>query len=273
MAFRPCALALVVLLAAASAAAQEPTGPPPAPRGGDPGPRVHELLPDIGRIGAQVGFLGGAAWNPYDVGAGIQAAGYIDLPLSRAPGGKLSYEVLLAFSQGRSDPFTITDPLAYFANLASGASRSAALAGPPAAPFPVTRSVRTRLRMLQVSPFSLKYTLRKLDHLRLRPYASGGLDFAFVFTKQVPEREESLEFRGAPPFDAPLIGGIVAQAPELTSRGIPTGQGNIEAGFHAAAGLEVRFARGLSLNLEYRYTGIGADDRLHTLGTGVGFHF
>jgi hypothetical protein len=42
----------------------------------------HELLPDIGLIGAQVGLAGGASWNPFEIGRGIQAAGFIDLPLN-----------------------------------------------------------------------------------------------------------------------------------------------------------------------------------------------
>src|SRR5438128_8166669 len=129
-------LGLAALACAARAAAQEPAGPPPPSRGrGSGGAEVLELLPDIGRIGAQVGALGGASWNPFGFGQGIQAAGYIDLPLFRAPGGKVSYEVLMAFSQARE-------------SLGSAS--------------------RTRLRLLQVSPFGLKYTLRRLDHHRVR---------------------------------------------------------------------------------------------------------
>jgi hypothetical protein len=268
-------LALAGLLGSAPLAAQEPAGPPPAPSGrGHAGPQVHELLPDIGRIGAQVGLILGASWNPYDAGQGLQAGGFIDLPLLRARAGKLSYEALFVFSHAESDPFTITDPIAFVANLAAGFPPAAALAGPPAAPFPVTRSVRSRLRLLQLSPFSLKYTLLRLDHVRLRPYAAAGLDFVVVITRETPERDESLIFRGQPPFDAPLIAGLVAQAAELSARGTPTGQGNMEFGFHAAAGLEVRLARALSLNVEYRYTGIdGPNGRLHALSSAIGFHW
>jgi opacity protein-like surface antigen len=216
------ALACGALLCARAAGAQQPAGPPPPPGGrGHAGPEVHELLPDIGRIGAQVGALGGASWNPYGLGRGIQAAGYIDLPLFRFAAGKVSYEVLMAFSQALSAPFALDQ--------------------------------RTRMRLLQVSPFSLKYTLRRLDDVRLRPYAATGLDFSIVFT-----REE--DARTGRPFD-------------VTALGIPSGNGNIEVGFHGAAGLEVRVARGLSLNLEYRYTAIGDSDQLHAASAGLGFHF
>jgi hypothetical protein len=269
-------LAVAGLFLSAPALAQEPAvGPPPAPSGGgDAGPHVHELLPDIGRIGAQVGLVLGASWNPYDAGRGLQAGGYIDLPLLRAPAGKLSFEAFFALSHAESDPFTTTNPIAFVANLAAGASPAAALAGPPAAPFPVTRSVRTRLRVLQISPFGLKYTVLRLDHVRLRPYALAGLDYVVVITRETPERSESLLFTGQAPFDAPLIAGLVAQAVELEARGTPTGQGNVELGFHAGAGVELRATRALSLNVEYRYTGIeGRNGRLHALSTALGFHW
>jgi len=263
-------------LAAATTVAQEPGGPPPpsSNRTGDAAPTPYELLPDLGRIGAQVGFLGAMSWNPYSVGQGFEIGGYVDLPLFRAPGGRVSYEILLAFSDGRSDPFTITDPIAYVANLATGATPADALLGPPRAPFPVRRAVRTDLNLLQVSPFALKYTIKSLDHLRLRPYFYAGVDFVVVITHQDPESDESLQFTGTSPFDDPLIGGLVAQAPELTARGLPTGQGNLEIGGHAGAGLEVRVSRGLSLNLDYRFTGVGGSSQtLHAVSGALGFHW
>lgn len=269
------ALGVVALLSVGPLAAQEPAAPPPSSsdkRGA--GPEVHELLPDIGRIGSEAGIIGGASWNPYAVGRGYAIGGFLDVPLARAPGGKLSYELLVSFSDGESGPFTITDPVAYVANLASGASPPAALAGPPQAPFPVRRLVRTRLHLLQVSPFGLKYTIKSLDHLRLRPYFGAALDMVVVISKQSPEKSESLQFTGTSPFDAALIGGLVAQAPELAALGLPTGQGNVELGFHAGAGLEVRVSPGLSLNLDYRFTGVGGTrQRLHALSAALGFHW
>ncbi len=66
----------------------------------------------------------------------------------------------------------------------------------------------------------------------------------------------------------------MAQAAELTARGIPTGQGNIELGGHAGAGIEIRLSRGLSLNCDYRFAGIGgADQRLQTASAALGFHW
>jgi hypothetical protein len=263
------------LLSLPRASSQDAVGPPPPSSARtSSGPEVHELLPDLGRIGSEVGILAGPSWNPYDVGGGFHLGGFIDLPLTRVPGGKLSYQIFIAFSDAKSDPFVTTNPIAFVANLAAGASPADALAGPPAAPFPVRREVTTRLHLLQVAPFALKYQLQTLDHLRLRPYFGVGLDFLVVITRQDPVRDLSQIFTGTSPFDDALIASLIAQAPELTARKVPTGQGNMEVGGHALAGMEIRVSRGLSLNLEYRFTQIGASSgRLHTVSAALGFHW
>jgi hypothetical protein len=268
-------VAVAWALAASASAGQEPSGPPPPSRGtGSSNVTPHELLPDIGKIGAQVAMFAGGSWNPYQIGRGVDVGGYIDLPLSRAGSGKLSYEIFAGLSLATSQPFETTNAVAFIANLAAGATRAAALAGPPAAPFPVTRQVRTRLRLLHFSPFSLKYSLTAWDRARLRPYVNAGVDFVVALTRQDPARDESLLFTGTAPFDDALIAGLLSQAPELTARGYPSGQGNLQIGGHAAAGVEVRLTRGLSLNLEYRFTSTeGSKGRLHTASSALGFHF
>jgi opacity protein-like surface antigen len=267
--------AALVLSAACAAGAQEPAGgPPPSGATVELGGTPRELLPDVGKIGAEVGIVLGSSWNPYEVGQGFMGGGFIDLPLRRAPGGKLSYEILLTLSDARSDAFQITDPVAVVANLAAGAPFAAALAGPPAAPFPVRRDVTTQLRVLQVSPFALKYTLTRFDDARLRPYVAAGLDFVVVISRQDPVSDESLIFPGTSPFDDALIAGLIAQAPELGALGYPTGQGNLSFGFHANAGLEIRLSKGLSLNADYRYSGLdGTEHTLHAVTGAFGFHW
>ncbi len=268
----PAAVALAFMVGA-QAQSQEPAGPPPPTSGrSQAGLDVHELLPDIGRIGSQVGFWGGGSWNPYETGTGFAVGGFIDLPLCRAPGGKLSYEILLGFSEATSDPFVATNPLAYVANLAAGASPAAALAGPPRAPFPVRRDVTLNLRLLQISPFSLKWTFTGVG-ARFRPFVAAGGDFLVVITRVDPLADESLQFTGTSPFDDPLIGGVVAQSPELTARGVPSGQGNLELGAHASAGFELRLSRAVSLNLDYRFTQVGKDAHLQTANAALGIHW
>ena len=226
---RGCAVAACLCLCS-EALAQAPAGPPPpTSESRSAGLDVHELLPDIGRIGAEVGAYGGASLNPFDTGTGVSVGGFIDLPLSRVPGGKLSYEILIGFSQATGEPFSATNPVAYVANLASGASPDAALAGPPLAPFPVKRDVTLNVRLLQVSPFSLKWTFLGRGGGRFRPFVALGGDFVVVISSADPVRAESLQFTGTSPFDATLIGGLVAQSPELAASGVALGAGESRA--------------------------------------------
>jgi hypothetical protein len=265
--------AMAVAVATASVVgAQDAAGPPPAPAAGG-GLYVHELLPDLGLIGAEVGLVAGACVNPYDAGHGICGGGFIALPLRRAAGGKFSYEIALSVGTGRSDPFTITDPFAYVANLAAGASPTAAATGPPQAPFPVHRLVRTRLRMLQVSPFGLRY-MPTGRRARLHPYLAAGIDAIVVMTTQLPVTPDAPNAAGAPVFNDPLIGGLAAQAPELAARGLPSGQGNLQLGAHGAAGLELRTGERVSVNLEYRFTAIeSAGGGTHAVTGALGLHW
>ena len=143
----------------------------------------------------------------------------------------------------RAIPSLATNPIAYVANLAAGASPAAALAGPPQAPFPVRRDVTLNLRLLQISPFSLKWTFTGLGP-RFRPFLAVGGDFLVVITRVDPLADESLAFTGTSPFDDPLIGGLVAQSPELAARGVPSGQGNLELGAARERGLRAAAVAG-----------------------------
>ena len=144
------------------------------------------------------------------------------------PGGKLSYEIFLGLSLAHSDAFDLTLP-----------------AGDAGLPAPsVTRSVRTKLRLLHVSPFALKYALTRWDASRLRPYLGAGADVLVVITEQ--ERAEG--------------GALVPQAPELEERGIPTGQGNIELGCARGGGLEIRVSAGCRSTSTTGYAHRGGDN-------------
>jgi hypothetical protein len=263
------------LLSAPQASAQDATAAPPAPSSGKEGLFVHELLPDIGLIGAQVGLTAGVCANAFEAGQGLCGGGFIALPLRRAGRGRLSYEISIAVAKSRGEPFLITMPLAYVANLAAGASPEAAAIGPAAgAPFPVRREVRTELRTLQVSPFGLRYSLGSGGAARLRPYLATGVDIVVVLSKQEPTRDESPDVLGADVFDDPLIGGLGAQSPELTDRGLPSGQGNLLLGAHAAAGVELRASERFSVNGEYRFTLIeNAGGGTHAFQAALGLHW
>jgi hypothetical protein len=256
------ALLLALPFLASSAAAQDT--PPPAP--GKPGASEPlELLPAIGKIGAEVGLHGGWAQNPYSLGSGGQGAGFINLPLKKLGSGVLSYEIILRYSRSTSDPITVTNPVAFVANLAATGRGDTG-------PFPYQRLVRSEGTIFLVEPFGFKYALHSLG--RLRPYAVLGVGVGVVITKEIPESDESLVFTGTSPFDADLIAGLIAQAKELEALGRPTGQGNVQAAGHIGAGFEYRLSPGFSFQADYRYTLLsGKNASMHIASAGIGIHF
>lgn len=264
----PLALSLIVasVLLPGAAFAQEaaPGTPPPAP--GKPGATDPlELLPTIGRIGAEIGAHGGWSRNPYGLGAGAQGAGFINLPLKKLGAGVLSYEISLRFARSTSDPVTITNPIAFVANLAATGRGETG-------PFPYRRVVQSVGSIFLVEPVGFKYAIHSFG--RFRPYVVAGVGVGVVITKEQPLANESLVFTGTSPFDADLIAGLVAQSKELEALGRPTGQGNVEVAGHAGAGFEYRLTPGLSFQADYRFTKLsGRNASMQIASAGFGIHF
>lgn len=244
--------------------AQESGAPPPAP--GKPGASDPlELLPAIGKIGAEVAAHFGWSRNPHSLGSGLQGAGFINLPLKKVGGGVLSYEIGIRFARSTSDPLLVTNPLAFVANLAASGRGEAG-------PFPYQRVVRSEGSLFLVEPVGFKYAVHSLG--RFRPYLVAGVGAAVVLTKEVPDQDESRLFTGTSPFDADLIAGLVAQSKELEALGRPTGQGNIEVAGHAGAGFEYRLSPGLSFQADYRFTRLsGRNGSMQIASAGFGIHF
>jgi len=258
----PPALLLAAALLPSGAFAQDT--PPPAP--GKPGASEPlELLPAIGKIGAEVGLHGGWSGNPYSLGSGAQGAGFINLPLKKLGSGLLSYEIILRFAKSTSEPIMTTNPVAFVANLAAGGRGDTG-------PFPYQRLVRSEGSIFLVEPFGFKYALHSLG--RFRPYVVAGVGVGVVITKEIPESDLSLVFTGTSPFDADLIAGLIAQAKELEALGRPTGQGNVQAAGHLGLGFEYRLSPGFSFQADYRYTLLsGRNASMHIASGGIGIHF
>jgi hypothetical protein len=286
--------------------AQDNSGPKPlpfSPRSGFEMP--PELVPEIGKIGAQVGLLTSGSTSPYRLNSGSFAAGFIDLPLFDKPDwlhGKISYEILVGMTQSKTT-FSTTSNVAQVANLTvltalnpNGGLQNvtAAVTGTGAAPFPVTSSTNTRLRLLQVVPFALKYTTTVFDPWRLRPYAVLGFGAYVTIHDQNPalgtpanygiRPDANLPpdilaaikqlFGGSAPFGGPLVAGQISQSPELESRGLPGGHGNMDLGIHSAIGAEYRVSRALSLGFDARFNRIaGTYGTFRTYGSRLGFQF
>lgn len=250
------AVATVALAAPTWASAQE--AQPGTPR---------EILPDLGQIGAQVAFVVGVSTNPFKADTGLNTGGYIDLPIVKVGGGKLSYQIGVTNHTATTN-VRITSPLSAVGDLlgADGLGKT------------VTSQVLSSLKdmpavedmdIVAVTPFGLKYSVMALDHARLRPYVVGGFGVYVTITEQNPHL--TVDSRLASTF----IGGIAPQAAELTARGIPEGQGDIRFGGNVGGGIEVRVASRASVGAEYRLHTMAAsrNGSFSTFTTKLAFHF
>ncbi len=63
-----------------------------------------ELIPEIGKIGAEVGIALSGSSNPFHLNSGQDAAGFIDLPMfePKALHGKIGYEIRIGLSQSKN---------------------------------------------------------------------------------------------------------------------------------------------------------------------------
>jgi opacity protein-like surface antigen len=264
-----------------------------------------ELVPEIGKIGAEVGIFLSASSSPFKLNGGNFTGGYIDLPLFDRPSwlhGKISYEILVGLTQSKTT-FTTTSNVAQVSNLAvldtvyptGGLTNlQAAVTGTGPAPFPVSSSTQTKLSLLQVIPFALKYTPGFLERYRLRPYAVAGFGPYVTIHVQNPAGGNPANYGvrqnatlpppilaavnalygGQAPFGGPLVAGQISQSPELEARGLPGGHGNVALGYQAGGGLSFRVTRSLSLGFDARYNRMsGTYGSFVTFGSRIGFHF
>jgi hypothetical protein len=259
-----------------------------------------ELVPEIGKIGAEVGLLVSGAASPFKLNPGEFYGGFIDLPLVDKPDwlhGKISYEILVGLSRSQTQIQT-TSNVAQVTNLTvlntlfpnGGLSNvNYALTGTGPAPFPVTTTDQANMRLLQVIPFEFKYTSSAFDRWRIRPYALLGVGVYVTIHNENPTgfgvRSDAdlppavlaaiqAEFGGTSPFGAPLVAGQIANSPELIARGLPGGNGGIDIGLQTGGGFEFRLTRSLSLGFDGRFNKIsGSNGNFATYGSRIGFHF
>jgi hypothetical protein len=281
--------------------------PPPAPAPITESPAnarftmPPELVPDIGKIGAEVGIIASGATNPFKLDNGAFFGGFIDLPLVDRPSwlhGKISYEILVGLSRSQTKVQS-TSNVAQVTNLAvltalnpNGglANVGDALSGTGAAPFPVTTENRVNMRLLQVIPFAFKYTSTAFDRWRFRPYGVVGWGTYVTIHNENPisgggvRADANLSpdilaaisgaFGGKAPFGAPLVAGQISNSPELIARGLPGGNGNLDIGVQFGAGFEWRLTRTLSLGFDGRLNKLsGTNGTFGTYGSRLGFHF
>ncbi len=248
----------------------------PNPLSPTAGPQAtrRELLPDIGQIGAQVGLLVGFAQNPFKADNGFLAGGYIDLPVKRVKGGKISYEIMAGLQRTKTKTQTTS---AVNALVNSVLNRE--LGNPPSVnnlfgPLPLTNNVEERQTVLTVVPFSLKYTVTALDRHNVRPYVVAGLGTYVTLSTQNTTNFDANQFVGTPAvanvlnslLNGPQVAGLIPAAPELRARGQAAGQGDFRFGLNVGGGIDFRITPKLSFGFDYRFNRIeGSNGSFSTL--------
>ncbi len=256
----------------------------------------RELLPDIGQIGAELGFFVGGATNPYKDNTGFATGGYIDLPWKKVPGGKLSYEIMIGLQRSTTQQ-TSTSGVNVVVNAAlnnylfeAGLEPLPSLTNYLAGPLPaLSQTVQENAKVLTVAPFELKYTIMKLG--RFRPYVGGGLgtyvwigsesntatfnaNTALGSLASLPVGTSTLGATLNSLLRGSQIGGLAPTSPELAARGVPHGQGNIMFGGQFGGGFEVRIAPRLSLGADFRRNQVeGQNASFNTFSFKQGFHW
>jgi hypothetical protein len=253
----------------------------------------RELLPDIGHIGAELGFFVGGATNPYKDDKGFASGGYIDLPWKNVPGGKLSYEIMIGLQRATTTQTTTSGVNvlvnaalnSYLGNVGPGTTPTQFLAGP----LPITSTVQERSKVLTVAPFELKYAITKMG--RFRPYVVGGLG-AYVWigsdnNAQTFDANKALGSLASAPvgtstlgatlnalLQGSQIGGLVPTAPQLAARGVPHGQGNLLFGGQVGGGFEIRVTPKLSMGADFRRNQVeGSNASFNTFAFKQGLHW
>jgi hypothetical protein len=259
-----------------------------------PSAMPQELLPFLGKIGATTNFLAGAHSGPFGLKGGSFFGGSIELPLAKAPGGRLHYEISLGLARSTTQ-LPITSNVAQVANLAVLTTLNPnrpnnltdGLSGSGAAPFPVVADAQWNMQLLQLVPFALKYVPTGLDRWRIRPYAAIGLGTYVTISNQAtnlglrpnadlsPELRSALQnlFGNGAPFGGNLIGGQITAARELQQRQIAQGQGGLDIGLHTGGGLEIRLRRGFSFGVDARWNRLSNGVNYSVISTKSGFHF
>lgn len=254
----------------------------------------RELLPDIGQIGAQLGFFVGGATNPYKNSNGFASGGYIDLPWKNVPGGKLSYEIMIGLqrtetTQTSTSGVNVLVNAALNSYLGNTAGNETSATSFLAGPLPITSTVQERSKVLTVAPFELKYTVTRLG--RFRPYLVGGLG-AYVWigsdsnTASFDANKSLGELAGVPVGNSTLgatlnallqgaqIGGLAPTSPELAARGVPHGQGNLLFGAQLGGGAEYRITPKLSFGFDFRHNQVeGKNASFNTFAFKQGLHW
>ena len=188
-------------------------------------------------MGGEFALMFGAQNGPFDVGTGWFLSGELGIPLMSMDSGKIMG--LISIGVGKNEDDISTEPTV---NLIE----------------PGLLPEQTEVDLTTVSIIlGLKYKL--LMHDIVQPYVLAGPGINIFLNDTDPGNN---------------VGGIAPQPAELSDRGFPSGQGNVELGLHAGAGVDFNLTEKIFVGGEARFNWVDRENgSWGTYGVRTGFRF
>ncbi|NIQ16615.1 MAG: outer membrane beta-barrel protein [Candidatus Dadabacteria bacterium] len=188
-------------------------------------------------MGGEFALTFGAQTGPFDVGTGWFLAGELGIPLMNVESGKIMG--LVSIGVGKNDDNISTEP-------------TVNLLEPGLLPEQTEVDLSTVTILL-----GLKYKL--LMHDLVQPFILAGPGINVFLNDTDP---------------GDIVGGIAPQPAELSDRGFPSGQGNVELGLHAGVGVDFNLTEKIFLGGEARINWVDRENGTWgTYGVRTGFRF
>ena len=193
-----------------------------------------------GQIGGEFAMTFGAQTGPFDVGTGWYLSGELAIPLFANETGKVMG--LLNIGISKADDNINAEPTVNVIE-----------------PGLLPTQTKVNLTTVQIL-LGLKYKL--LKHKIVQPFAMAGPGINIFFNDTEP---------GSP---GALPGGIAPQPAELSDRGFPSGQGNVELGLFIGGGVDFNITDKIFVGAEGRYNWVDrTNGSFGTYGLRTGVRF
>ncbi len=188
-------------------------------------------------MGGEFALTFGAQSGPFKVGTGWYLSGELGIPLFTNETGKIMGLINIGVS--KSDDSINTEPTVNVIE-----------------PGLLPTQTNVDLTTVQIL-LGLKYKL--LKHNIVQPYAMAGPGINIFFNDTDP---------------GDLPGGIAPQPAELSDRGFPSGQGNVELGLFIGGGVDFNITDKIFVGAEGRYNWVDlTNGSFGTYGIRTGFRF
>jgi len=192
------------------------------------------------QMGGEFAMTFGAQTGPFDVGTGWWLSGELAVPLFTNEAGKIMGLINIGIS--KADDSINAEPTVNVIE-----------------PGLLPTQTKVNLTTVQIL-LGLKYKL--LKHKIVQPFAMAGPGINIFFNDTEP---------GAP---GALPGGIAPQPAELSDRGFPSGQGNVELGLFIGGGVDFNITDKIFVGAEAKYNWVDrTNGSFGTYGLRTGVRF